>query len=94
MSRINSYKEFIKEVKGKSIEDFIEEVKKFPEYKQYKDDVIAGNLDRAKDELRTKLMVREVTDVKFATLVFELATNMFFAVVDKKLKNEILEERK
>lgn len=96
MSRINKMRESIIEIRneGKTIEDFIEEVKKYPEYKKYKDDVLAGNLDRAINELKTNLLVREVTDVKFSTLVFELATSMFYAVVDQKLKNEILEEGK
>lgn len=89
-----SFSEYVGAVAGKSIEDVAEEIKKLPFYQRYKKNVLAGD---AEEEETSKLLeisslIHGKTDAKFDAMIKFVSIQVMFAMIDMRLRAEILQE--
>ena len=81
--------EFREATKGKSVEDFTQKVKKLPVYSTYKKEVEMGKSDTEK-KLQALVMLLSLADEELSALMTSVAFDLLFAMVDARLRNEIL----
>ena len=79
-----------KNMTDKTIKDFEEEVKKLPFYELYEKHVKKGDKD-TEFLLKTTTMLQTFNDRDLGTLMTKVSLDMFFSILDQRLRAEILE---
>ena len=87
-----SFGEYFNAVAGKTIEDVAEEIKTLPFYSSYKKDVLAGDTEETNKLLEIASLIHGKTDAKFDAMIKFVSIQFMFAMIDMRLRAEILEE--
>ena len=88
MSRM-SFEEYTETIEGKTIDDVITEVKKLKFYEIYKQRLEANKGDV--NLLGSMLFLESIKNERFDAVLHKVAYELLFAIVDQKLRAEILE---
>lgn len=89
---MNDFEKFESATKGKSIEDFVQKVKEMPIYGVYERAVKNKEKDNTTQLLQILVMLVSVGDEELYMLMTNLSLDLLFAMVDQRLRNEILGE--
>lgn len=81
--------EYMNNVKGKSLEDLTRMVKESTEFQMYVDEVKKGN-SMALDMLKVHILLKSISDDKFGNVFTSVSTDLTVALIDQRLRNEIL----
>ncbi len=87
-----SMEEFKNATEGKSIEDFVQKVKEMPIYGVYEKAVKDKEKDDTEKLLQMSLMLFSMADNELSAMMMSVSTELLFAMVDQRLRNEILSE--
>lgn len=85
------FHEYMEATKGKGVNDLVEEIKKIPSYSVYENAIKRG--DCCTDKLLACfVMMESLTNLELSALVDKVSLDMLFAIMDNKLKEDILGE--
>lgn len=89
---MKDFDKFESVVKGKTIEDFVQKVKEMPIYGVYEQEVKNKEKDNTAKFLQMSVMLFSMGDKELSMLMTSVSLDLLFAMVDQKLRNEILSE--
>ena len=90
MSKMN-VEEFKAATEGQGMDDVIAVIKETPLYEAYQSSVKTGTEDTSK-MLEMITMLQTVTNERFQAMMTNVAIELLFAMIDQKLRTEILEQ--
>lgn len=89
MSKL-THEEFKNAVQGKGMDDLFQELKKSIGFETYKESVLNGEKDTAK-QLQLLGMLTSLIDKKFSAMFTSVSMEFTYAFLDQKLRAEILQ---
>lgn len=89
---MTDFEKFKNAIEGKTIEDFIQKVKKMPFYGTYEHAVRDKSEEDTANLLGILLMLFAVRDEELSALMTHVSMDILFALVNQRLRNEILND--
>lgn len=89
---MKDFETYEKATEGKSIEDFVQKIKELPIYSIYEKAVRDKEKADTAKLLQMSVILIGMADKELSMLITSLSIKLLFAMVDARLRNEILNE--